>query len=471
MPQISLVRFFALTRSADRLLRLSIWFTAIAVASALVWLFSVAGFQTYRNYNEGWNAYHALAAVTGGALYPGPPSLMVNNYPPLSFFIVGAVGRLVGDMIVAGRIVSLVSTMVAGWAVFAIARRMGIGVLLALFAALLFLAKLLAASTYVGIDDPQMLGHAFGCLGFLTVIGEPRNSRRIALGALLLTLAVFVKHMLVIQPLVLLIWLILFDRKSAIRFAAFGIGFAVLGYLVSRIALGADLLGILFSPRSYRIEWLTQSLVDFLLVSFAPLGAGIYLLKSKERFAFLCGLYTVLAFAIGLAFDGGAGVGRNALFDAAIGGALSAALLVQRLPPRRALVFALVCLVPVGVAGLQRLEKASSIDRETAAARFDIAYLRDRSGPALCEKLSLCYWAGKPAEVDAFNFVEAVRSGTRGESDLVRLLDRRYFATIELDNISRLDEFPGVRAALKRNYKIGRADAYGVMLNRSAPAL
>jgi len=455
----------------DRLLRLSIGVTAVAVALALLWLFSIAGLQTYRNYNEGWNAYHALAAVTGGTLYPHAPSLMVNNYPPLSFFIVGAVGRLVGDMIVAGRVVSLVSALVAGWAVFAIARRMGIAAMLALFAALLFLAKLLAASAYIGIDDPQMLGHAFGCLGFLAVVGESRSSRRIAVGALLLTLAVFVKHMLVIQPLVLLIWHAIFDRKSALRFAAFGILFAGLGYLVSRIVLDVDLLAILFSPRSYRLEWLTQSLADFLLVSFAPLAAGIYLLKSKERMGLLCGLYAVLAFLIGLAFDGGAGVGRNALFDAAIGGALSAAFLIQRLSPRWAFAFALACLVPAGVAGLQRLEKAKPIGQEAAAARLEIAYLRDRPGPALCEKLALCYWAGKPGEVDVFNFAEAVRTGTRNERDIVRLLDQRYFATIELNAKSRFDEFAGVRRALRHNYKIEHADENGVLLNRSGPAL
>lgn len=459
-----------MTWSADRLVRLSINVTAIAVMLALLWLGSVAGVHSYRNYNEGWNAYHAVAAMTGGALYPHAPSLMVNNYPPLSFFIVGALGRVTGDMIVAGRIVSLISTVVAGWAVYAIARRIGVGALLALFAALLFLAKVLAASTYVGIDDPQMLGHALGCLGFLAVVSQPR---RVALGALLLTLAIFVKHMLVIQPLVLLIWLALVDRKSAARFAGFGVLFAALGYGISHLALNVDLLAILFSPRSYRFEWLMQSLVDFLLVSFAPLAAGIYLLGSKDRYALLCGLYTVLAVLIGLAFDGGAGVGRNALFDAAIGGALSATVLVQRLPSRWAFVFVLACLVPLGVAALQRVKKNldDPIDRQVAIARSDISYLKERPGPALCEKLSLCYWAGKSAEVDVFNFVEAVHSGTRDERDLVHLLDRRYFATVELDTKSRLDELPAVRAALKRNYAIGRVDEYGVIFNRAQPAL
>lgn len=64
-----------------------------------------------------------------------------------------------------------------------------------------------------------------------------------------------------------------------------------------------------------------------------------------------------------------------------------------------------------------------------------------------------------------------MRAGTRDEVDLVRLLDHRYFATVELDAKSRLDELPRVHAALKRNYAIGRVDEYGVMFNRAAPAL
>src|ERR1700728_142178 len=56
--------------------------------------------------NEGWNAYHAAAAMRGHGLYPGAASFMANNYPPLSFYLVGLLGQVTGDPIVAGRIVS-----------------------------------------------------------------------------------------------------------------------------------------------------------------------------------------------------------------------------------------------------------------------------------------------------------------------------------------------------------------------------
>src|ERR1700753_1179675 len=57
--------------------------------------------------NEGWNAYFGDAAIHGGVLYPPADALITNNYPPLSFYIVGAIGYLTGDSIFAGRAVAL----------------------------------------------------------------------------------------------------------------------------------------------------------------------------------------------------------------------------------------------------------------------------------------------------------------------------------------------------------------------------
>src|ERR1700722_13813816 len=62
--------------------------------------------------NEGWNAFFTRIAMRGGDLYPSPGGTIINNYPPLSFYIVGIVGRLMGDNIFAGRVVALISMLV-----------------------------------------------------------------------------------------------------------------------------------------------------------------------------------------------------------------------------------------------------------------------------------------------------------------------------------------------------------------------
>src|SRR5690242_6614170 len=63
--------------------------------------------------NEGWNAYFQTAAWTGRNLYPGPADFMINNYPPLSFYAVGALGAAISDNILAGRLVSLAAFAIA----------------------------------------------------------------------------------------------------------------------------------------------------------------------------------------------------------------------------------------------------------------------------------------------------------------------------------------------------------------------
>src|ERR1700690_2873387 len=79
-----------------------------------------------KNYNEGWNAYHIAAAMQDpAALYPARASLFTNNYPPLSFFIVGEVARFTGDAIIAGRIVAFLSTLGTGLCLALAARAMG----------------------------------------------------------------------------------------------------------------------------------------------------------------------------------------------------------------------------------------------------------------------------------------------------------------------------------------------------------
>src|SRR6185503_3767237 len=108
--------------------------------------------------NEGWNAAHTIALMTGHSLYPA--GLMVNNYPPLSFYAVAALATLTGDAVIAGRLLSLLSFLATCALIAAITRRMGAGLPGMLTAVVFFAAVLLIASDYVGMDDPQLLGHA-----------------------------------------------------------------------------------------------------------------------------------------------------------------------------------------------------------------------------------------------------------------------------------------------------------------------
>ena len=84
---------------------------ALLAAYFMVWPLWRAGFPIEIAQNEGWNAYHADAAMGAAPLYPPTDTLIINNYPPLSFYVVGALAQVFGDALYVGRALSLVSAV------------------------------------------------------------------------------------------------------------------------------------------------------------------------------------------------------------------------------------------------------------------------------------------------------------------------------------------------------------------------
>src|SRR5260370_38331844 len=90
----------------------------IAIAIALIAILSVSRIWLIPAHfssdpNEGWNAFQAARAIGTGPLYSVPQALTGNNYPPLSFYLVGWAGGLLGGPIGAGRVFSRVPALVA----------------------------------------------------------------------------------------------------------------------------------------------------------------------------------------------------------------------------------------------------------------------------------------------------------------------------------------------------------------------
>src|ERR1700733_10188169 len=75
------------------------------------------------NYNEGWNTYRADIAARGEPLYSQPPRFTVTNYPPLSFHILGFLGKLLGGFTAAGRWTALASLLFLAVAMAALVRQ------------------------------------------------------------------------------------------------------------------------------------------------------------------------------------------------------------------------------------------------------------------------------------------------------------------------------------------------------------
>ncbi|MEI9990779.1 MAG: 6-pyruvoyl-tetrahydropterin synthase-related protein [Rhizomicrobium sp.] len=435
---------------------------AAGVALGLMHIACVVGLHVPFDPNEGWNAYFAQAAMTTGSPYPAAGSLLIDNYPPLSFYLVGAVGKLSGDAVVAGRIVALAALFAAALGIEAAARRMGCSRIEAAFAALFFTAGVMLTSDYAGMDDPQMLGHAVAIGGLVAVLREPRTPRAMVAAALLFTLAFFVKHNLVVLPLAVAAWLALLDRRAAATFAGSGIVFALIGLGLFKQAYGFSLFSVIDSARTFSFANIETAGALWLRWSAIPLlgAAAMYALGRRDRHVVLCAIYVVLATVTGLYFSGGAGVDANALFDADIAVALSAGVLMNRLPAGQSIAAALYAVpLALGVANLQADWRGSDywlhpMAEDRAAARAQIALLRGAKGPVLCEMLSLCYWAGKPAEVDVFNIEQAYLTSARSDADLVHAIEARHYALVQLEELSPFPLTPNVHRALDQNYRI-----------------
>jgi hypothetical protein len=63
----------------------------------------------------------------------------------------------------------------------------------------------------------------------------------------------------------------------------------------------------------------------------------------------------------------------------------------------------------------------------------DAAFLAEQPGPAICETILLCYYAGKPFLYDPYNAGEMQVKGIRPEGDLLRQLEAQEYAVVQLN--------------------------------------
>src|SRR5256714_2512172 len=185
-----------------------------------IWSFAWPVYRAFLNVeiqpNEGWNAYFADAAMGKMPLYPSADKLITNNYPPLSFYIVGLVGRLVGDPVLAGRLLSLLAVVAIATAIALSVRRLGGSGMAARISAAFFVATMSRFfMSYVGMNEPQLLSEAIMAFGFLGFLIARSNDRGYVGPVLVMALASFVKHKIIAMPVTGFLWLALYRRREA----------------------------------------------------------------------------------------------------------------------------------------------------------------------------------------------------------------------------------------------------------------
>jgi len=463
---------------------------AVASLPAIVRVVRTIPLRVSLDANEGWNAYQAVAAFSGN-LYPHPPALFFNNYPPLSFYLVFGVSRWIGDPIVAGRVIACIAfgalAVLAGIA----ARRMQCTAGEAAFAAVLFVAATLSLSHYVGIDDPQFLGQAVATAGLPLVLAEPRTRRRLWLTAALMSAGIFIKHNIVALPIACVAWLWMHDRAAAIRLVAAGACFAIVGLTLCMWAFGAGFAEGLATPRGYAIAETARAFGRWIVRMPVFVAALVLLLRRfpHDRHVAFCAWYAFISSVTGLMLLGGDGVDWNVMFESNWAWCVTAAVALNRLTLSApsavvainrdrsraglAVAFTLLPLVAATLAVRRAsIEPSSSLASRMARApafEDDIAFVASRGGPALCEELALCFWAGKPAGVDLLNLAQQGRRAAPSIHELIRLIDQRRFGVVQIGlERSRLD--PAAREVLRQSYVIARMGPAGILFVPRDPA-
>ncbi|HEX7481101.1 MAG TPA: glycosyltransferase family 39 protein, partial [Polyangiales bacterium] len=342
------------------------------------------------DYNEGWNAVHQARAIAGQPLYGSASPLFFNNYPPLSFYLIGGLGSVLGDSVRTGRLVSLLSLLVVGACCYGVIRASGarrahglvaLATCLGLFA--------LRAPDYVAMNDPQLLAQAFLCVGLLVYVRHRQSPGIAASVPLWFALGLLTKHNVLLVPLLVSAHVLL-SASPRVRLwyscSAVGLVFAVV--ITLYCVHGSAFFHALAAPRVYDLRRALPLTVDFLVSVWLPMGPVLLGLIAAHTLSLArwVSAYLALSVLLGAALSGGAGVDVNVFFDAFIAMALGAGLIAQWLStperaPRLALAFALVANAGVLAATPSQLARLTpsglaALDQTERRFQADVAYLQ-----------------------------------------------------------------------------------------------
>ena len=315
---------------------------------------------------------------------------------------------------------------------------------------------LAAADAYVGTDDPQILAQAFFMAGLFVYLRGGRRGWALDASALLFVVGGNIKHNLIEFPLAVLLDLLIAAPRSALRFAATGGLLAALSILLTRQIDGAAYVSSMLAPRAYSfMDGVTTML---LLPTYSPLpvlmalSAAWTCWKAPER--------RVLALLLGCAlvvntfFCGGSGVDINGSFGSMLAMVLLCGVFSNWVPRGSllrhgnpwtltglrtpAVVFSILFLslaVPMIHSGNARTDEAFAANRETAQ-RFsaEVTYLRQQPGPALCESMLRCAYAGKPYLYDPFNATRFISQGKLDASVIIDQIKNHNYGAIQMYN-------------------------------------
>ena len=417
--------------AATRLQSILIWSIAVLAALFLVWPVWRAFFPMEIWGNEGWNAYHADAAMRGAAqLYPPTDGLIANNYPPLSYYVLGWLGQLFGDPLYAGRAVSILSTLAIGAAAASVVRQFGGSRAGALLAGFWFVATLARFfEFYVGMNEPQLFGLAVMSAGFAWFWKRRADGRAVEPAVLVMVLAGFIKHNFIALPLVALLWLWLDNWRLGLRATLTGAAASALGLAICAFMFAPYFIPDMLFPRTYHLAraFSTIGRLQFILPAMALWAIWAWQERASRPARFTA-LLIGIALPLCLLQKSGAGVDENAQFELIFATAVGIGLAYDGLlrdPLRSGWSPRTISAVVLGILIVRlvissRLEFAyvlfspqyrAQAAEHAAITRAEAARTAAIPGPVACSNLVVCRMAGKPFVYDHFYVTQLFETG------------------------------------------------------------
>lgn len=394
---------------------------------------------TYRSFfkvviscNEGWNAFFATAAMHSGNPYPAPEQLITNNYPPLSFYFVGYLGSLLGDLILAGRLISLLSVCLLGLFIGKLINRFGGNARDGVVGGTFFIATMgLFFSKYVGMNDPQLLAQCIMLGGVLLFLKALDKGHTPWTGLAVMVIAGFFKHNIITLPASVLLWLLLRgEKKMFAKCLLIALSFIVAGFALCYWGYGHDFFFNFFPSRRILISKGPLAFLDLSCVLLpATIAFSVLWKKRNDQGALLILIMMVIGTIVTFLQRIGSGVSINSQFDFNIAAAAAVGLAFHFLSDSSfswkkissetfQLSFLLILLLPFLCAPeLHQIPDLFSRSFYQEARRREnivlqeVQKVHDIPGDVFCEN-SICYLAGKPFVVDFFNTNERIKTGT-----------------------------------------------------------
>ena len=430
--------------------------------------------------NEGWNAIHALNAFTS-ALYPPRGSFIINNYPPLWFYLTGGLAKLGLDPIFSGRVIAFAAFVATAIGIALILRGLNASIVAAIVGGLgfmLILAGLLSA--YVGLSEPQMVAHAFVTLG-AAVLVRARGVRGAVVAAVLTALGILTKHVVIALPLASLIWLAMHRRHLLLPWLATGAAIGATAFAGIVLGYGQAFFANALFPRVLALTTLGKNLalIGKAIVPLLAFAAVAWRRrKDRDQALVFAGLAIAIAVLEIVVFGAARGVSINVVFDLVIAACIGLGLAWDRLPERQALawrimiVAALIVRVAIGTSYENvALPLDPGVRADMRRQSEMLLALRDAlgnvSGPVACETLSVCVWAGQHNAVDLWKLRHEITLGPYMDTAaLLRRMAEGEFGAVVLFGVPPVNDMklPGLAAALSNGYPQPRVIGNSVSL-------